>query len=237
MCCSVLCCFEVLGFWGFLLLWLFVCLLGFFSEGIRQTVLTPLIQGGDTQTHHSQWRGCEIQREFIQVCTTQQFVQCSVPGYPNHAKKENAFLGCPKRRWVSGTTSRPSCSGSLEATLEKKPLRILFSNTGSSGLGASLRERDFMAQKKSNNQCIYQSSATGNQCLIGDVIILQNAHSSALISVQTSHWHVLAAVEVGKVSPRSCGWATPCCRLLHSSSGHPPGHRHLQLGFTAHPLT
>lgn len=54
-------------------------LCGFFPEGIRQIVFSPPIQGDDTQVHHSQWRGCEIQREFIQVCTAQQYVQCRVP--------------------------------------------------------------------------------------------------------------------------------------------------------------
>lgn len=104
----------------------------------------------------------------------------------------------------------------------EKTLRRLFSNTGSSGLGASLREWTSWPKRNLISQCIYQNAATGNQCLIGEVIILPNAHSSALISVQTSCWQILAAVEVGKVSPPSRGWAAPCCRLLHSSSGHPP---------------
>lgn len=68
-----------------------------------------------------------------------------------------------------------------------------------------------MAQKKFSEPVHLQNSAVENQCLIGEVIVLQNAHSSSTISVQTSCWQVLAAVEVGKVSPSSCAWAIPCC--------------------------
>lgn len=41
----------------------------FFSpEGISQIVFTPVIQGGDPHTCHSQWRGLGIQREFFPIC-------------------------------------------------------------------------------------------------------------------------------------------------------------------------
>lgn len=49
----------------------FVLFCVFCSEGIRQIVLTPVIQGGDPQTRQSQWRGLRIQREFMQLCIVQ----------------------------------------------------------------------------------------------------------------------------------------------------------------------
>lgn len=55
----------VLFFVCFVLFWVFC------SEGIRQIVLTPVIQGGDPQTLLSQWRGLRIQREFMQLCIVQ----------------------------------------------------------------------------------------------------------------------------------------------------------------------
>lgn len=123
----------------------------FCPEGIRQIVLTPVIQGGGPQTHQSQWRGLRIQREFTQLCVVQWFAWPrvpSVPCYPHEAGKESklcaARWGCPKGRCSCLCQVLGSHSG-------KNTLRKQFCNIRRLSLGVSHKEKEnFITQKKSN---------------------------------------------------------------------------------------